>query len=326
MTSAAPPRSSATSLSSLRSQAPTAAAEARRFGVWTRREACRCYGEAHVRAQVRARRWQAPLPLVVVTHNAALTELQRMWVVLLGAPPGAMLHGLSAALFDGLRGFSPEGLALVIPGSSCNPLPGQLRIPADWQVRLHWSTMLGPEDVNGLAVPPRTRLARSVLDAAGERVPERRSRAILLAAVQQRLVRTSALWESLGRRGRCRNRAVIVESIRDAEGGIASLPEREFALRLRRLRLPEPRRQRVLQRPDGRYFLDSDWPDLGIRAEIHGIPHIEVRQWDDDLLRQNDISIEGGRLLVFSSYAIRHLQSRVDTQLLNMFRSRGWNG
>ncbi len=298
---------------------------AREVGVLSRQSASTAYGEAHLRAQLAGRRWQAPSPMVVVQHNGPLTSDQRMWVALLSAPPGALLHGLSAATRDGLSGFSPDGLTLVVPGSSRNPTHRQLNLPAEWNVNVRWSTKLGPEDVNWAAVPPRTRFARSILDAASEKVPERRARVIVLAAVQQRLTRPAALWEGLSRRGRCRNRAIIVESIRDAEGGIESLPEREFDLLRRRLRLPEPSRQRVMRRRDGRYFLDNEWPDFGIRAEIHGIPHSEIRQWDDDLLRQNDISIDGG-LLVFSSYGIRHLQSRVGGQLLSMFGRRGWRG
>ncbi|MBA3233275.1 MAG: hypothetical protein H0T17_04925 [Propionibacteriales bacterium] len=298
---------------------------AREAGVWSRRDACLLFGEPRVRAQLAGRRWQAPLPSVLVTHNGSLTDEQRMWVVLLGAPPGVRLHGLSAAVHDGLRGLEPDGLTIVMPGASRNPARAQLEVPVEWEVRLRWSTMLGPDDVNNDALPPRTRFPRSIVDAASERVPERRSRVIVLAAVQQRRARPAALWDALSRRGRCRNRAIIVESIRDAEGGIESLPERGFELQRRRLGLPEPARQRVMQRGDRRYYLDDEWPDLGIRVEIHGIPHSEVRQWDDDLLRQNDISIQGG-LLVFSSYAIRHLQPRVDRQLLDMFRSRGWRG
>lgn len=297
---------------------------ARSVDVLSFADAARLYGVGHVRAQLSGRRWQAPSPLVVVRHNGPLTDAQRMWVALLSAPGGTLLHGLSAAAHDGLTGLSPDALTFVLPGAARDPRKNPLRLPDDWPVQLRWSTKLGPEDVNDRAVPPRTRLPRSIVDAASERVAERRARVIVLACVQQRLLRTPALWDALSRRGRCRNRAIIVESIRDAEGGIESLPEREFDLIRRARHLPEPHRQRVLQRPDGRYYLDSDWPQFGVRTEIHGIPHSEVRNWDSDLLRQNDINIEGGGLLVFSSYAVRHLQQRAGEQLERMFRSRGW--
>ncbi len=297
----------------------------RRCQVWRRHDLCLRYGEAHVQAQVDARRWQSPLPHVVVLHNGPLTNEQRMWVVLSGSPPGTVLHGLSGLELDGLRGLSPDRLTVVIPGSSANPQRRQLATPTDWNVAVKWSTKLGVEDVNPLAVPPRTRPARSVVDAASERVPLRRARVIVLAAVQQRLIASHQLWDALSRRGRCRNRAVIAESILDADGGIHSLPEHEFDVLRRRLQLPEPRRQQVVRRPDGRYFLDAEWPELGIRVEIHGIPHSHVINWDDDLFRQNDLVAEGG-LLIFSSYAVRRRQDRVAPQLLGLFRRRGWPG
>lgn len=117
---------------------------------------------------------------------------------------------------------------------------------------------------------------------------------------------------------------MIVESILDATGGIQSLPEREFALICRHIRLPEPDRQQILRTPGGTFYLDTVWLRWGVRTEIHGIPHHNITRWDEDLMRLNDISIEGAGLLVFSSYATRHLAVRVGRQLVRMFQSRGW--
>jgi hypothetical protein len=298
---------------------------ARSVGVWRRADLVNEVGDSRVRAQVRAGRWQSPFAQTVVLHNGPLTEQQRMWSALTAAPPGAVLHGLSALELDGFRGFPPESLTIVIPRGSANPQHHQLTVPESWPLCIRWSRRLGAEDVNAGAVPPRTRVSRSVVDAASERVPANRARVIVLAAVQQRLVAPPALWDALSRRGRCRNRAIIAEAIVDATGGIDSLPEREFELLRRLLALPEPTRQQMLRRADRRLYLDATWEDLGIRVEIHGIPHMRARNWDDDLLRLNDINIVGG-LLVFSSYAIRHRSDRVAEQLLRMFHARGWVG
>lgn len=100
-----------------------------------------------------------------------------------------MLGGLSAAEYDGLKGFAPDGISLVIPGSSYPPTSSLMRLPEEWNVQVRWSRMLGSKDVNANAVPPRTRRPRSVVDAASERIPERRARVIVLAAVQQRFTR-----------------------------------------------------------------------------------------------------------------------------------------
>lgn len=261
---------------------------------------------------------------MVVLHNGPVSLAERTWVVLLSAPPGSMLHGLSAAVHDRLTGFAPDALTIVVPGSSRAQRKARVELPADWSVQVRWSTRLGPEDVNAAAVPPRTWLARSVVDAASERVSERRARVIVIAAVQQQLVRPPALWDALSRRGRCRNRAVIAESIVDATGGIESLPEREFAAICRRAALPEPDRQVVLRTPRGTCYLDTKWLRWGVCAEIHGIPHMRITRWDEDLMRLNEISIAGAGLLVFSSYATRHLGDRVGEQLHRMLESRGW--
>lgn len=248
-----------------------------------------------------------------------------MWVALLAAPRGALLHGLSAAVHDGFKGFEPDHLAIVVPGESRDPRPARLSaLPEQWRVTVRWSTKLGQDDVRPNVAPPRTRAPRSIVDAASERVAERRARVLVLAAVQQRLVRPPQLWDALSRRGRCRNRKIIAESILDAAGGIESLPEHDFDQIRRGRELPEPTRQTVHQRADGRHYLDTEWTRWGVRSEIHGIPHSRVANWDHDLERQNEINIEVGGLLVFSSYAIRHLASTVGDQLERMLRSRGW--
>ena len=302
------------------------AAEAVKQGVVRRWHAGVAVGEASVRTQLRNGRWQSPAPGIVVLHNGPLTADQRLWIALTASPPGSVVGGLAAAGYDGLTGLRPDHLTIVVPGRSQGVPRHAASLPAEWNIAWRWSNKLGPEDVNTGAIPPRTRLARSLLDAASERVSPRRSRVIILAGIQQRLLRTEMLWDALSRRGKCRNRRIIVESILDAEGGIQSLPEHEFDLIRRRLRLPAPARQRVLRRPDGRYYLDIEWSEYRIRVEIHGIPHSYVQNWDNDLLRQNDITIQGGGLLIVSSYAIRHIAQVVDRQLLAMFQSRGWTG
>jgi hypothetical protein len=307
------------------SQTPSLAVRdaARRDGVIRRLD--ENFTRSYVEAQLRARRWQSPVSPIVVMHNGPLTETQQMWVSLLAAPPGTVIGGVSAAILDGLTGFRPDALTVVAPGSSRNHVARILRA-CSWPTQLRWSTQLGPDDVDRAVMPPRTRLPRSVIDAASERVAPRRARVLILAAIQQQLTTTPSLWDSLSRRGRCRNRAIIAESIVDATGGIESLPEGEYNKILSQRRLPQPTRQAPLRRPDGRLYLDNDWPDFGVRAEIHGIPHLRVEGWDKDLFRQNEIIIARGSLLVFSSYAIRHEPGRVGDQTEALLRRHGWRG
>lgn len=228
-------------------------------GVLTVAQALASMTRAEVRARVDADRWQRPHHGVLVTHNGPLTPDQEMWVCLLAAPPGSALGGPTAARLEGLRGFESAKTWIVVPY-------GQRRLKRDGVVAL-WSTHLGPEDVHALRRPRRTCIERSVLDMSINASSTGVARAPLLAAVQQGVTVPDRLREALARRGRCAHHALIEETIADAEGGIHSLPEKEFEQILRRRGLPQPTRQRVVRRHDGRYYLDADWDGLALSAE-----------------------------------------------------------
>ena len=68
------------------------------------------------------------------------------------------------------------------------------------------------------------------------------ARALLLAGVQQWLTTPGMLRTALSTRGPCRRRSLIGESLDDAEGGIASVPEWDFSDLVRRRGLPQPTR------------------------------------------------------------------------------------
>jgi very-short-patch-repair endonuclease len=137
---------------------------------------------------------------------------------------------------------------------------------------------------------------------------------MVIAAVQQRLTSMRNLREALTRRGKCRHRALIVESVLDAHGGIQSLPERDMRSVFAELRWRAVHQRRV-QGKGGRYYLDVYVPELNLGIEVHGIPRLAVQRWDQDLFRANEIVIAGAQLLIFSSYAIRHERSTVVDQL-----------
>lgn len=255
-------------------------------GVLTTRAAASMFGRGHVRSQLVARRWQRPARGVVLLHNGAVTRRERDWVALLASPPGAALSGVDALRNDGLTGFDPLPAAPVAV-----TLPAGSRRPRRGLVRAHWSEQLGTEDVHPLRTPRRTRPARSAVDEASWSESERWSRVIVLASVQQRITRPRDLHAVLARRGSPRHRALI----HDADGGIHSLPERDFDVIRRRFHVPEPSRQAVLRRTDGRYYLDVEWRRYGSSCEIHGIPHSWVPQWDADVDRTNEIMLAGPR-------------------------------
>jgi len=281
-------------------------------------QAAHLFGAGVVRAQLAGRRWQRPHRGVVVVHNGPLTEAQHRWVALVAAQSGACLGGITALCAAGLTGLTGDRLRIVLPKGA--------RRPSLASVSYHWSTQLGDVDVHPLQTPRRTRAARSAVDEASWSEHERRARVVVLATVQQGLTRTAQLSATLARRGSPRRRALILESVHDAAGGVQSLPERDFELVRRACRIPEPSRQSVLPRRDGRYYLDVEWRRFGACCEIHGIPHSYVAQWDADLDRSNEITLAGPRTLVFTSYAVRRHRARVGDQLVRLLRRGGWAG
>ena len=116
-------------------------------------------GEPAVRWRLHSGRWQRPCRGVLVTHSGGISDAEWLWIAVLGAGPHALLGGLTAARLDGLTGFDDRGTHVLLP--ACRQvrtgLPG---------VVVHRSRVLGPDDVHPARLPPRTRLARSLLDAA----------------------------------------------------------------------------------------------------------------------------------------------------------------
>lgn len=288
-------------------------------GVVTCGQLGRLVSADHVRAQLDAERWQRPHRGVVVVHNGPLTAEQELWVAVLAGPPGTVLAGPTAACLGGLRGFESDLIHVLVPAKA--------RTFQHDGVEVGRSRCLESFDVHPSATPPRTRLQRSLLDIASARsTPDHRTRAVLLAGVQQRLTTVALLQEALTRRGRCRRRALILETLDDAAGGIASVPEREFALLVRQHRLPEPTRQVLRRRRTGVYYLDSWWDDYQLGSEVQGVPHFALDQWDADLDRHNEITADGASVLHFSSFAIRHRALKIAQVLAKALRSRGWPG
>lgn len=288
----------------------------RQAGVFRPSDVAEWVSRSAIRNAVRRGRWSMPQRGVYVAQNGELSRKQEMWVCLFSAPPGSVLGGLTAAQLDGLRNFEVPDVHVVIPGG--------YRKPDRQGMIVHYSRHLDERDVHPVRLPPRTRLARSLADAAAWHTSERLARAIILAGVQQRLVRPDDLRDALGRRGPCKNHALIDESITDAEGGIASVPEHDFDTIVRTHRLPVPTRQAVVQRRGGRYYLDVDWDRFAVTAEVHGTQHLAVVTWDADLDRHSELAADGRTVLQFSSHSVRHRKDRVAEIVIRALRMRGW--
>lgn len=281
-------------------------------------EAEAIHGRGRVRHAVSSGRWQRPALGVVVTHNGPLNQLEQHEVRLASCPPRSAFAGATALELEGLEGFASSRTYVTVPEGA--------RRPRCEGLEAHWSTLLDGVDVHPARSPRRTAVARSLVDFASWAASDRYARAAVLSAFQQGLVNEHLMHAALDRRGSMHRVGLVRESVLDAVGGIQSLPEKDFDELVLVAGLPRPTRQRAMRAKDGRYYLDVEWAQYGVAAEIHGLPHHGIVQWSQDLVRGNEIVIDGPRLLIFTSYVIRREPETVLDQLVRALRAGGWQG
>lgn len=291
---------------------------ARQCGVLTMQSAATWIGAPAVRWRIDTGRWQRPCYGVVVTHSGPLSNDQLLWVTVLCSGTGAALAGLTAAQMDGLTGFDDGRIHVVVPASRTV----RTRLPD--AIVVHRSRSFGPADMHPARQPPRTRTARSIVDAASWMRTENGTRAVLAAGVQQRLIRPGDLVAELARRRNGPRQALLSETIADITGGAQALSELDFGRLARRSGLPEPSRQVLRRDSSGRArWLDAYWERARVIAEIDGLWHMDAAAWWADMRRDNELTISGYRVLRFPAFAVREHPDLVVAQIAEALRLGG---
>jgi len=237
----------------------------------------------------------------------------------LNGGPRIALSAFTALEADGLTGWTRPVIEVVVPRGVTGPRPRG--------VHVHESRRFDPEtDVHPTRLPPRTRPARSAVDAATWSRNPRTAAGVLAAVVQQGLARADEMLEELVRAGRVRHRRMLRAALVDIGGGAQALSEIDFARLCRRAGLPEPERQAVRVAPSGRRrYLDAEWLRTdGIRvvAEVDGAVHLLPRAYWDDMSRANELVLDGRVVLRFASFAVRAQPAQVVAQLRRALVSR----
>jgi hypothetical protein len=217
----------------------------RQDGVIAMSQALEYMSRKAIRHRVATGRWQRQQS-ALVTHGGPISVTQRRWIAVLSAGPVAVLGGISAAQAGGLRGYgSTATVHVLIPAGGRGG-----RLPEG--VIVHRTSVWDERDILGVALPPRTKTARSVVDAAQWARTDDDSRALIAAAFQQRIVAARDVEDVLRRLPRARRRRLITETVADVIDGSHSLAEIDFVELCRAHQLPEPARQVVRQDASGR--------------------------------------------------------------------------
>jgi hypothetical protein len=292
--------------------------------------------DRHMIARREANRVWRPLgPRAVVLHRGVLTREQRWWVGVLHGDlrevtgierppelPVVALTGLSAAEAGGLAGFETRVVHVAVEhGREVEDLND-----AAVRVTVHQTRHLDRSEVHPTLRPARLRLPRAVVESASQVAIERpgRARALIAAAVQQRLVRPRDLRAFATMRRTLPGRRLVLETIDDAAGGAHSLPELELLRGLRAAGLPEPARQRKLQHADGTWYLDNDFTAYLVTVEVNGIQHYEQLLREADDFQRAVLQISGRIVVDLSSYAVRHQQEQSMLLIAESLVSHGW--
>ena len=89
--------------------------------------------------------------------------------------------------------------------------------------------------------------------------------------------------------------------------------------------LPQPDRQSVRKDSEGkRRYLDAVWEEAKVVVEIDGAQHLDTQQYWDDMSRDNDLQIDGYRVLRFPSWLVRHYPEYVAERIRRAIGLRGW--
>jgi very-short-patch-repair endonuclease len=302
---------------------------AQQEGVLTTATVLKFLTENELRWQIESGRWQKPSRGVVVAHSGPLTDRQVLRAALLRAGPAATLAGLTAARLDGFNGFGDN--VSVADGPIHLLLPSGYRrrtAPLRLNVVTHYTRELTSEDVHPTREPRRTRIARSLVDAAAWMPTDRGAMAVLAAGVQQRLVRAEDLSQVVERVETLRRRGLMAGILADIAGGAQALSELDFTRQVvRRHRLPEPSRQVARRDGHGRQrWIDVLWDEWKIIVEIDGAQHADPLQRWDDMERDNGLNIDGYRTLRFPAWRIRQDPTSVATEVLKALREAGYEG
>lgn len=293
-------------------------------GVLTAAQAVGVLGWGVVRGRVRRGLWRSVCRGIVLTNNGRLTRDQQLWAAVLAAGPGAVLAGATAATESGVRGLRAEPLQVLIPAARA-PTRLLARLPPDMPgVRVYRTGVLPVEHRQG-GGPPRTTVARSIVDAAAWARSDNEARLVLVAACQQRRVAPDDIAAVLAVLGKVRRRRLMRMTLADIEGGAGALAEIDFVRLCHRFKLPRPDQQ--VRRTDaaGRTrYLDAYWKEWCLHAEVDGAHHMEAAHWEADMLRQNQVWISGDRVLRFPARLIRERPADVVDQLRAALTAAGW--
>jgi hypothetical protein len=206
--------------------------------------------------------WRIVLPGIYASTTAELSYRQRV---------------RAALVYVGATGQVADATALFAHKIPYLPTDRHVRVlvseevqrsSRDFVIIRRTSRLPQPVLVGGMPTVP---IDRALCEFVARHPDWREAFAVIAAAVQQRRVSVTALYEE-ALRGPARGRARLTRALEPLRAGVRSLPESDFRqLVLQRRGLPEPLWNCLLVLPDGRRFSpDALFVDARLVHEVNG--------------------------------------------------------
>lgn len=288
-------------------------------GIVSRRELYAAgYTRAEVRANLRADRWRRVGTQSVCVHRGPLSQRARHRAAVNEAGPRAYLDAGSALVEAGLTGFTMPRIRVSVPrGAKAWRVKG-----VDVRQTRRWTR----ED---LVLDGGVRRSRVEVAAVRQAMWSRTDREAALAltmSVQQGLTTADKIGEALLAVRRDRRRAFIAGVVMDLLGGVRSLGELDVVRECRRRGLPEPSKQVMRRGRNGTYYLDILWEEWNLVVEVDGIQHSWASEVVGDAIRQNDVVLQGARVLRLPLLGLRVAREQFFDQIEQGLLDAGWEG
>jgi hypothetical protein len=264
-----------------------------------------------VRNQVAAGRWSERSSMVISTTTGPLSPSQMRWLGVLHAGPESVVGGLSAAEVAGLDNWTRIEVTVLIPDElEVDPVEG---------IEFHRTR----RNIAALRQPgtglPVCRLEPAILLFGAYQRSRRTAQGVVAAAVQQGLTDPTSLLAWVKQLRPLRWAPMFREVIADIAGGSQSVAELDVVRLCRHHGLALPDRQLKRVDADGRTrFTDCEWrlrDGRVIVLEVDGSFHMDIRHWEDDLVRQRQLTSSDRLVVRCTARELREQPARVARDL-----------
>jgi hypothetical protein len=291
----------------------------RQHGVLTRRQLLACgVTAAHLRAQLRAGRWQRLSRRVYATSNGELARPSQLWSAVLSAGYGAALSHITAAELVGLV----DGVSAVVHVT----VPSTRRITPLGGVAVHYSARI-EQARHPSRLPPQTRVEETVLDLAQEAASLDDALSWMTRACGRRLTTAHHVREAMSHRQRIRWRRELLAALGDVAAGCQSPLELHYLRDVERAHgLPSATRQAARRRRGGRWYDDVHYAGYRTRVELDGRAAHPVDHRFRDMRRDNSAAVDGDTVLRYGWSDVTERCCEVAGQVAMVLRRHGWRG